>query len=111
MSRSTPAIYTDGVFRPLKKIDLPPEPQTYFLVIIAKEDIEEMPSSISNPWNTMEKKMFDLLAELKKDLSELSSASFQFDEQHRQLFLENAQIISPLIPSIVTEENTMEAEN
>lgn len=97
MSKSIPAIYSNGVFKPLKKIDLPPEPQTYLIVIISKEDIEKMPSSISSTGTFTERRLFALLAELKTELLALSAVDFQFDEEHRQLFLENAQTLAPLI--------------
>jgi predicted DNA-binding antitoxin AbrB/MazE fold protein len=102
MSQPIPAIYSDGVFKPLKQVDLPPELQTYLIVVITKDDFQELLTTISDKAFKIEKKLADLVAELKSDLSEVSESDFKFDKEHRELFLENAKLFAPLIPSMTS---------
>jgi len=108
MSQPIPVIYSDGVFKPLKRVDLPPEQQTFFIFVITKDDFREMSSSIASDISTSEQKLSELATELKSDLAKLSDLVFKFDEEHRRLFLENANALAPLIPSMISEEPSLD---
>ena len=110
MSQPIPVIYSDGVFKPLKRIDLPPEPQTYLIVVITKDDFQELSASIPGKVFNSEQKLADLIAELKSDLSQVSELDFKFDKEHRDLFLEDAKLFAPLIPSMIPEEPSIDEE-
>jgi len=112
MSQFFPAIYSEGVFKPLREINLPLEPRKYFLVALSSEEVtEELTPSIPQsplPW---EQRIASLLAELKADLSKTSNLDFQFDEEHKQMFLENARSLAPLIPGMIPEEKIIMGNN
>ena len=110
MSQPIPVIYSDGVFKPLKRVDLPPEPQTFFIFVITKDDFRKMSSSIPGDISSSEQKLYDLVNELKLDLSEVSDLNFKFDKEHRLLFQENANVLAPLIPSMIPEEPSLDEE-
>jgi predicted DNA-binding antitoxin AbrB/MazE fold protein len=111
MTQLLPAIYAEGVFKPLKKIDLPPEPQTYLLFVVSGKDIEELAPAISRPTISAEQRIADLISELKADLSNASNLDFQFDEEHQRMFEENARGLAPFIPSMIPEEITTSGNN
>jgi len=101
MSQPIPVIYSDGVFKPLKRVELPSESQTYLIVVITKDDFQEISTAIPDNAFNIEQKLADLAAELKSDLSQVSESDFKFDKEHRELFLENARLFAPLIPSMI----------
>lgn len=49
-----------------------------------------------------DQRLSDLVAELKSVLSEVSESNFKFEKEHRDLFLENANLFAPFIPSMTT---------
>ncbi len=49
----------------------------------------------------MEQRIADLIVELKADLSRAPNLNFEFDEEHQQMFLENAQGLAPFIPGMI----------
>ena len=112
MSQFFPAIYSEGVFKPLREVNLPSEPRKYFLVALSSEEVAEelMPPTPQAPlpW---EQQIADLIAELKADLSKAPNLDFQFDEEHKQMFLENARSLAPLIPGMIPEEKTIMGDN
>ena len=110
MSHPIPVIYSDGVFKPLKRVDLPPEPQTYLIVVITKDDFQEISTVIPDKAFNIEQKLADLAAELKSDLCEVAKSDFKFDKEHRELFVENAKLFAPLIPSMIPEEPSLDKE-
>jgi predicted DNA-binding antitoxin AbrB/MazE fold protein len=110
MCQPIPVIYSDGVFKPLKRVDLPPESQIYLIVVITKDDLQEMSTAFPGKAYDSEQKLADLIAELKSDLSEVSESDFKFDKEHRELFLENAKLFAPLVPSMIPEEPSLDEE-
>lgn len=111
MTQFLPAIYTDGVFKPLKKVNLPPEPQTFLLFVVSGKELEELAPAISRPASSVEQRIADLIAELRTDLAGVSAADFQFDEEHRRMFLEQAEGLAPFIPDMIPEEKTIIGDN
>lgn len=49
-----------------------------------------------------DQRLSDLVAELKSDLCEVSESDFKFDREHRELFVENAKLFAPHIPSMIS---------
>ena len=110
MSQSIPAVFENGVFKPLAKVDLPEKQQTYLLIVLSGEDLKAALPPETNGSNSPFDKIHNLVDELKSELSGLSPSDFQFDEAHQKLFLENARSLSPLIPAMIPEEPTAEGE-
>jgi len=105
MSQFFSAIYSEGVFKPLKEVNFPSEPREYFLVALSSEEVaKELTPTISQSLPPWEQRILNLIAELKADLSKASNPDFQFDEEHKQMFLENARSLAPLIPGMIPEE-------
>jgi predicted DNA-binding antitoxin AbrB/MazE fold protein len=103
MTYLVPAIYTEGVFKPLKKIELSPESQTYLLFVVSAKDLEELAPAMLRPSNSAEQRIADLVTELRMELTGGSAADFEFDEEHRRMFLENARGLAPFIPGMIPE--------
>jgi len=57
----------------------------------------------------IEQKIAALIAALKADLAKLPNLDFNFDEEHRQMFLEHAKGLAPFIPGMIPDdENDLE---
>lgn len=105
MSQLLPAVYSEGVFKPLKAPHLPLETQTYFLIVLSSEEVKKelAPVIAASPMGPTAQ-LADLVAELKTDLTKASLDDFNFDEEHQRMFLENAESLAPLIPSMSREK-------
>ncbi|MEK7728118.1 MAG: antitoxin AF2212-like protein [candidate division KSB1 bacterium] len=105
MSQLLPAVYSDGVFKPLKPLHLPLETQTYYLIVLSSEEVKKelTPVTAASPLGPTAQ-LADLVAELKTDLAKASLMDFNFDEEHQRMFLDNAESFAPLIPSMSREE-------
>jgi predicted DNA-binding antitoxin AbrB/MazE fold protein len=105
MSNFFPAVYSEGVFKPLKTPDLPSASQTYFLIALPSDEVmEELHSPIVKPSLSPEQRIADLVAELRADLAKAPNLDFNFDEEHQKMFLENARGLAPFIPGMIPEE-------
>jgi len=104
MTQMLTAVYTDGVFKPLNKIDLPVDPQTYLLFVVPRKEVDELTPAVARPQISVEQRIAALVAELRVDLAGVSPADFQFDEEHKKMFLENAEGLAPYIPAMIPEE-------
>ncbi len=111
MTQFLPAVYTDGVFKPLKKVDLPPEPQNYLLFVLSVKEIEKLAPAVSELSISAEQRIANLISELRADLAGVTAADFQFDEEHKKMFLENAEGLAPYIPGMIPEEETISGDN
>ena len=64
-------------------------------------------ADITSLLQTTAAQLADLIAELRADLEAASFKDFEFDEEHRQMFLEDAEAFAPLIPDMIhAEQNT-----
>jgi len=114
MSQFFPALYSEGVFKPLRETNLPVGPKTYLLVALPSEEVANKLTPLIDearpPW---EQRILHLIAELKDDFSKANNVDFQFqfDEEHKQIFLENARSLAPLIPGMIPEETTTLGNN
>jgi len=59
----------------------------------------------------LEQRIANLIAELKADLSRAPNLDFEFDEEHQQMFLENAEGLAPFIPGMIHEWEIISEEN
>ncbi len=105
MSQLLPAVYSEGVFKPLKPLHLPLETQTYFLIVFSGEEVKKelAPVMASSPIGPTTQ-LADLVAELKSDLAKAALVDFNFEEEDQRMFLENAESLAPLIPSMSRAE-------
>ncbi|MCI0698731.1 hypothetical protein L0337_42870 [candidate division KSB1 bacterium] len=112
MSHFFPAVYSEGVFKPLRTPDLPSEPLTYFLVALPSDEVmEELQSRIAKPSLSPEQRIANLVAELRADLAKAPNLDFNFDEEHQKMFLENARGLAPFIPGMIPEETATAGSN
>jgi len=103
MTQMLTAVYTDGVFKPLNKVDLPVDPQTYLLFVVPRKEIDKL-ASAAKPEISIEQRIADLVAELRVDLAGVTPDDFKFDEEHKKMFLEHAGGLAPYIPAMIPEE-------
>jgi hypothetical protein len=104
MTQMLTAVYTDGVFKPLNKVDLPVDPQTYLLFVVPRKEVDELAPAVAKPQISVEQRIADLVAELRTDLAGVTPDDFKFDDEHKKMFLEHAEGLAPYIPAMIPEE-------
>lgn len=110
MSEAIPAIFEEGVFKPLKKVDFPEKQQLYILVGRSKNEVEKGLFFESSAENSVAEKIYALVEELKADLGYLKDLDFRFDAEHQKMFLENADALAPFIPSMISDDLATEED-
>jgi len=104
MTQMLTAVYTDGVFKPLNKVELPLDPQTYLLFVVPRKEVDKLSPEITKPQISIEQRIADLVAEWRVELAGISPADFQFDDEHKKMFLDHANGLAPFIPGMIPEE-------
>lgn len=59
----------------------------------------------------IEQKIAALIAALKADLAKMPNLDFNFDEEHRRMFLEHAEGLAPFIPGMIPDDEISVEEN